>query len=519
MGQEGTEPTGPDFKKGFPVSQIKEGEPIPGQVDGESVLLIKHNNSFFAVGAICTHYTAPLADGILIGSEIRCPWHHARFDLRTGEAIGPPALNPISCYRTEIRGDLVFVSEKTNPSLQQPVITEPKSVVIVGAGAAGNAAAETLRKEGYQGSVILLGAEKFLPTDRPNLSKDYLAGKIPDEWIPLRSFDFYSENKIDLRLGIEAKEIEPKSKTVLLSDGRKESYDVLILATGSSPIRLPLPGADLPHVFYMRTLGDSNAILEKAKSSKKAVLVGASFIALEVASSLIQRNIEVRLVAPESRPLERILGPELGDFIRKLHEKKKAIFHLGRTLSSIKEGSVQLDDGSVLEADLVVAGVGVRPILSLAEQIGLKTDKGILVDEYLRTSDENIYAAGDIVRWPDPHTGLPIRVEHWSVAERQGQVAARNAIGKKEKFRDVPFFWSDHYEVPISYVGHAEKWDKIEIFGSIEDKNCGLAYTLEGKILAVATIYRDKESLLIEDAMEKDDQKEIRRILETIRNP
>lgn len=517
MGETSTEVSGPDFTKGVLLSEISEEGRLLGQANGEGVLLLRNKNEFFAVGAVCTHYTAPLFDGVVIGSQIRCPWHHARFDLKTGEVQGPPALNPISCYELEIRGDRIFILGKKNIPKKKISAKNPESILIVGAGAAGNAAAETLRKEGFSGKVTLIGAEKVLPTDRPNLSKDYLAGKIPDEWIPLRTEEFYKENEIDLRLGAEVQEIRPEKRNILLSDGKELSYDSLILATGANPIRLPIPGGDLPHVFSLRTLPDVNSILTRTKGAKKVVLAGASFISLEVAASLRNLNIEVHLVAPENRPLERVLGPELGEFVKKLHEEQGAIFHLGRTMKSVQADAVELDDGTLLPADFVVAGVGVRPAINLAEKAGLAMDKGVLVNEYLQTSSENIYAAGDIVRWPDPHTGISIRVEHWLVAERQGQVAAKNAMGKKEKFVDVPFFWSDHYGIPISYVGHAEKWDKIEIYGSIEDKNCGVAYSLEGKILAVATIFRDKESLWIEDAMEKDDQEEIRRILDLIR--
>ena len=504
MASEHEGPAGPDLKQGVPVGDVPDGGMIAGQVDGDPALLVRRGEEWFAVGAACTHYSGPLPEGLVVGDTVRCPWHHACFSLRTGQALRPPALNDLPSWEVEQRDGRVYVGAKRAPARRATARGRaPERVVIIGGGAAGNSAAETLRREGYGGSIIIVDPDRDAPYDRPNLSKDYLAGNAPEEWIPLHPPEFYQERGIELRRGPRVTVIDPAERRVRLDDGGELPYEALLIATGASPVRLgPEFDRASPAVHYLRSLADSRRIAGAAREGGRAVVLGASFIGLEVAASLRARRMEVHIVAPDVRPLGRIMGPEIGDWIRALHEEHGVVFHLGQTAREIRDGTVTLEDGSRLPAELVVAGIGVRPNLALAEAAGLALDRGVRVDERLATSAPGIFAAGDIVRWPDPHTGQPIRVEHWVVAERQGQVAARNILGAGERFEAVPFFWSQHYDQTIAYIGHAERWDRLELDGDLAANNFGVRFVGGGKLLALATVGRDQASLEAELEME-----------------
>ena len=504
MAQEDKPPSGPDLTLGVTIADFVDGK-LVGHVGQDEVLIVSNGTEVFAIDAHCTHYHGPLVDGIVVGETVRCPWHHACFNLRSGEAVRAPAFSALGCWTVEQRDDRIYVKERleqASPAIMQNAGT-PEKVVIVGGGAAGFAAAEMLRRRGFDRSIIMLSQESTAPIDRPNLSKDYLAGSAPEDWLALRPDEFYVENDIDLRLNAEAIGISLKTREVMVAGGNNISYDRLLLATGSEPVRLPIPGADLPHVHTLRSLADCRAIISGAKGAQRVLVVGASFIGLEVAAALRTRDIEVHVVAPEQTPMERVLGPQMGAFVRSLHEEHGVVFHLRDTVTGIDAQRATLKSGAVVEVDLVVVGVGVRPRVALAETAGLAIDRGVVVDQYLETSARGVFAAGDIARWPDIHTGENIRVEHWVVAERQGQIAACNMMGLRERFDAVPFFWSQHYDVPINYAGHAERWDEIAIDGDIVTKDCMLLYKRDGRVLAAASIFRDAENLRAELAMER----------------
>lgn len=508
MSDQNTELAGPDFCQGVPASTLRDSVPLLGHAQGEPMIVVRRGTELFAIGAVCTHYSGPLAEGLLDGDTVRCPWHHACFSLRTGEALRAPALSAVSCRHVELREGKVYVGDRIAPASGPPIRAVgapdlPKAIIIVGGGAAGNAAAEMLRREHYEGTITLLSADDSLPCDRPNLSKSYLAGTAPEEWIALRSAEFYRTQRIDLVLNARVVSIDAMQRTLRLENGRQHHYDALLLATGAEPLRLGVPGAERPQVHYLRTWADSRALLAAATKARRAVIIGASFIGLEVAASLRARNIDVQVVGRETLLMERVLGTEVGAFLRALHEQHGVTFHLGATVASIGERTVTLANGTVLDADLVVVGIGVRPSIKLAEQAGLAIDRGIRVDRYLETSVAGIYAAGDIARWPDSLNGESIRVEHWVVAERLGQIAARNMLHQRVPVDLVPFFWTEQYDFTLAYIGHAAPFNRVDIEGSLAARDCTLSYRRDGRTLAVAVVQRDLEGLRCEVEFER----------------
>jgi NADPH-dependent 2,4-dienoyl-CoA reductase/sulfur reductase-like enzyme/nitrite reductase/ring-hydroxylating ferredoxin subunit len=500
MAHSETDPTGPNFAEGVRAEEIPSSGFLAGHVDGEPVLLSGIEGKFHAVGATCTHYGAPLSEGLAVGDTVRCPWHHACFSLRTGTALKAPAFDSLPSWKVEQEGDLIFVRTKLEAQAceQSPLRSHPRRIVIVGGGAAGFAATEMLRRRGYQGELTMLSEDEALPCDRPNLSKDYLAGTAPEEWIPLKPADFYEENRIDLHLGARVARIDVARRKVIRDDGIAYPFDALLLATGAAPVRLQTPGFDRPNVHTLRTLGNAGAIIEATKEAKAAAVIGASFIGLEVAASLATRGLKVHVIAPDAIPMQKILGPEIGLYVRHLHERHGVVFHLGHKAQSYDGERLVLDDGNTVAAELVVLGVGVTPRSALASQCGIAVDDGIRVDEYLETNVPGIFAAGDVANYPLPGTGERARIEHWVVAQRQGQTAALNMLGERQAYRDVPFFWSRHYDVSIHYVGHAAAWDEARVSGSVPAGDCEVRFYETGVQHALASIGRPLESLIEE---------------------
>ena len=501
-------PTGPELASGVALADLPDGGKLLGHLGDEQVLLLRRGAEVFAIGASCTHYSGPLAEGLMVGDMIRCPWHHAGFDFRTGEALRAPALSPLPCWSVEQREGKIFVRGKREPQAAKPLGKAsgkaPEKIVIIGGGAVGFAAAERLRRVQYQGSIVMLSQDDAAP-GRPaqplqGLSRRQCAGGMGRRCAPTAITPRTASS-----CGWAPRRPASTSAAARSSSPMAPSSALTGCCWRPAPSRCVSPSRASISPMSMScarwpTAGRSS---KGAKQAKRAVVIGASFIGLEVAAALRHRKIEVHVVAPDKRPMERVLGPQMGDFVRSLHESQGVVFHLEDTVAAIEGKQVKLKSGGTLEADLVVMGVGVRPRIELAEKAGLKIDRGIRVDAFLETSEPGIFAAGDIARWPDPHSGNAIRVEHWVVAERQGQTAALNMLGQREAFTQVPFFWSQHYDIPINYVGHCEGWDELIVEGDIAAKDCLLRFKLKGKVMAVASIFRDLESLQAEAAMEQ----------------
>ena len=497
--------SGPDFAAGIPTTDLTD-QPLLGHASGEAIVLVRDGAEVRALAATCTHYGGPLAEGLVAGGTIRCPWHHGCFDLATGRAHGP-AIATLACYDVALANNTIRVGAKK--TIDPAPIAEPTRVVIVGAGAAGVACAEALRDAGHRGTITLVSGEPSDPVDRPNLSKDFLSGAAPEEWVYLRTADALRDRAIALE-GVHATAIDPDAQQVRLADNRDLPYDALLVATGAEAIRLPIDGALLPHVHVLRTLTDSRAIIAAAVKGAPAVIIGASFIGLEAAASLRARGMTVTVVGPEDVPLARILGDEVGHFIQGVHEANGVTFALGRKPTAIAADRVTLDDGSTLPAALVVIGVGVKPRLELAAAAGLVVDKGIVVDAELRAAP-NIWAAGDVARFP--WHGSAVRIEHWQVAVRHGQAAARSMLGLPAR-ADVPFFWTQHHDVTLNYVGHAEHFAPPVVHGSLPARDAHVVYRERTAIKAVVTLGRDKLALEVERAMERDDQAALAKLVD-----
>jgi NADPH-dependent 2,4-dienoyl-CoA reductase/sulfur reductase-like enzyme/nitrite reductase/ring-hydroxylating ferredoxin subunit len=493
------------------VGDLKNGEMKAFNVKTVDILLSKINDTFHAVAAFCTHYGAPLEDGVLSGDRIVCPWHHACFNAKSGDLLEPPARDALPSYEVRIDGDNVVVklpdkidSNREPNMAEQDLQKESRTYVILGAGAAGNAAAQTLRQDGFQGRIVMITYENRGPYDRPNLSKDYLQGEAEPEWMPLRSEDFYADQNIELIFNKKVILVNVRDKRIVFSDKESFQYDKLLIATGGVARSLVTPGSDLKNIFTLRSFDDADRIIKASENASNAVIVGASFIGLETADSLRHRDIDVTVVAPETMPFEHVFGSEIGSLFRELHEKNGVKFKLGQSVSKFEgTGNVEaviLGNGDRIDADLVIVGIGVKPATDFSESIEREKDGSIKVDQYLH-ADDDIYAAGDIATFPYWYSGSDIRIEHWRTAEQQGRIVAHNMAGKKTAYESIPFFWTVQAGITLRYVGHAKTWDEIVVNGSIQDKNFIAYYVKNNQVQAAAGCNRNHDMAAIEELM------------------
>jgi len=493
------------------TSDLRSGE-MKEVSAGETRLLIAHaGDRFYAVSPTCPHYGAPLAEGVLCGPRLVCPWHHAVFNVVNGDLEEPPALDALVHYDVRVEGEQIVVSVPEESQDRRPVpmmtadsASDPRQFVIIGAGAAGYAAAQTLREEGFRGSIVMITREDRGPYDRPNLSKDYLHGHAEPEWMPLRSEEFFNEHGIKLLLNREVTRVDAHNKTITFESGETMDYDSLLVATGGAPVRLNIPGSDLKNVCVLRSFADADSIIETAQRSRRAVVVGSSFIGMEAAYSLRERGLEVTVVAPSREPFETTLGPEVGAVFRREHENHGVHFKLGpivyRFEGSHKVEAVTLDNGERIPADLVVVGAGVRPVTHFLEGVELDDAGGVLVDSRLCAA-EGLYAAGDIASFIDPRSHERLRIEHWRTAQQQGRTAARNMLGRDVPYESVPFFWTRQFDAGLVYVGHAATWDEIIYDGAVSSQDFVAFYVKGGRVLAVAGMNRDRELAAVEELM------------------
>ena len=494
--------SGPDFAIGVPLAEFPDEGTLSGRVGDEPVLVSRIDGGIFAISGTCTHYGGNLGDGLVIGGTVRCPLHHACFDLRTGEARSAPAFAPLDCWRVEIEAGILFVRGKITESAPAPEEPSPDAaaIVIVGGGAAAFACADALRRLGHSGRLTMISADPDPPCDRPNLSKDYLAGTAPEEWIPLRDEDHYRDAGIDLRLGTEIVSIDPVGRTVTSDTGEVFGFARLLLATGAEPVRLPAPSFERDKVHVLRSLADARALIARAEKGAKAAIIGSSFIGMEAAAALRGRGVEVAIVSVDAVPFERVLGRDVGRFFQDLHEARGVRFHLGRSAQGYDGRSLWLDDGATIDADFILLGVGVRPRTGLAAAAGISVGAGILVDERFETSAAGIFAAGDVAEFP-VSLGEYARIEHWVVAERQGQAAAAAMLGRPAWPVGVPFFWTEQYGTTLRYVGHASHWDEVRIEGDFDGGAFTARYFEGGRLCAAASVGMDRANLEDEQAL------------------
>ena len=482
------------------ASDLRDGEMMQVSVGRRTVLLLRVEGKFYALGAKCPHYGAPMAEGLLHGHRVLCPWHKSVLDALTGDLEDTPTLEALARFDARVQDGNVVVtvpdrapSERTMPMAGYDPAADPRHFVILGGGAAGNAAAEALRQEGFEGRVTIITKEADLPYDRPQLSKDFLGSTEEVSDPTLRPAEFYEEHGIEVRTGCEVVAADVKARRLEFADGASLDCDALLLATGGRPRRLSVEGGELENVFTLRSLADCRRIKEVAGPGKRAVVVGASFIGMETAASLARRGLSVTVIGREA-PFSRTLGPEIGRMFQEMHEEAGTTFRMGAGLKSFegrrKVEAVRLEDGTRVPADLVLEGVGIEPATDMLRGAALNEDGSVTVDAHLRVAEE-VYAAGDVARFPDWRTGEPMRIEHWRLAQQHGRTAARNMVGRDAPFASAPFFWTNQGGPSLGYVGATRGWDEIIYQGDPAERDFMAFYVKGGRIAAVAGLGRN----------------------------
>ncbi len=519
----------PDFVRVASTADLADGEMQQVQAGGTDVLLSRVDGTFHACTAFCTHYGAPLATGVLDGTTVVCPWHHAVFDVASGALCEPPALDALRTFEVRVDGDDVLVrvpddadehgkgaayheSDGETPSMAAvDADADDRLFVLVGAGAAAEACAEALREKGYRGRLVMATTETRPPYDRTALSKGYLGGGTGDDALRLRDGAFYESHGIEVWTDRTVTDLDPGARTVTFEQGDPVTYDAALVATGGVPRRLPVQGADLDGVMLLRSWHDAQALVDRVGDAKAVAIVGASFIGMEAASSLVGRGLDVTVIGREDVPFEDILGADVGRVFRDAAQAKGVAFRLGADVQRIETVHSDPDtgaprrlrvvlDGDAVEADVVLLGVGVTPATDFLEGEDVRRDDGgITVDGRLQAAP-GLFAAGDVAVFPDVRLGRSVRIEHWRLAQQHGRAAAHNMLAEgdptltPDDFDRVPFFWTGQFGISLRYVGHAEDWDEVIVDGSLDDRDFVAAYVEGGAVRALAAVGRDQEA-------------------------
>jgi apoptosis-inducing factor 3 len=485
------------------LDALADGTVRAVDIGGTKILLLRDGDALHAVGATCPHAGAPLAEGVRRGTRLVCPWHKATFCLRSGAVLDPPAVDPLPRFDVRTADGRALVRLPARCMAQPRPTADPRCFIIIGAGAAGALAAQTLRETGFGGRVVMLDRENRVPYDRTLLSKYVLSGEKGGEKSPLQRQSFYREHAIERRTTTVVR-IDVADRRAVCADGTEFAYDAALIATGGVPRRPELAGIELGNVFLLRSRAHAEAILAQAERSTRAVILGTSFIGMEVAASLRERGLDVTVVGKDTAPFAKQLGTQIGGAFLALHERQGVQFRLSRGIAALEGADdvrgVVLDNGERLDADLVVVGFGVAPATSDIAGLPLDEDGGIRVDAHLHIAN-GLYAAGDIARFPLRGDGDPIRVEHWRVAEQHGRIAAFNMAGHAVRYESVPVFWTTQYLKRLDYIGHTERWDDIVVHGDIGKPEFLAYYVLDGRVAAAAAFDRDSDSAALVELM------------------
>lgn len=489
-----------ELGRGIYIGSLRERTPVLGNLRGEEVLVVRVGSEVFATSARCPHYNASLVEGFVDGQAVlHCPLHHATFDLRTTQ-VTAPALECLLHYEVSYDGDVVriggLISAPQNAHTPFEIVPEKGHVVIVGAGPGGAACAEELRKKGFHGEITLVSDFEPFVVDRPTLSQAFLSEEASERWLVTRGVDYYEDIGVQWLEG-RVQRIENERNVVSLSDGRELEFDHLVLATGARARSLEVSGAELDHVYMLRSLHDARMIREALAGARRVVVVGGGFLGLELAAACIERGLQVDLVEKGTQLLCGRLGTVVCHHLLELHERKGVRFHFETQVVSIGLDSLRLDDGNTLRADVVLVAIGVDARQELAESSGLKVRDGILVDGRLLSSRKGVWAVGDVARFP--HGNRRIRVEHWVNAQRQGAHVAANILGASAEYTEVQTYWSSHYGVTFKEVGWFENPEAIEVIGELQEEGV-VIYWQHSVPVAATTWGRDDFALRFESA-------------------